>query len=333
MGDTLVKTSSAALGAAMLVLIFGGCGGGGGGGAPLPPSGPPATGTINTGSVLAVTGRSMDAAFRSSRFGDITNVVGLTTVSASDPATLGAGTISKPGGWTAWSEIPVGPETTSCIDNGTVTVSGDIASPLVVRAGDFLDYEWEDCDDGLGQVINGHIGLTFTEFDGNLLAGRILLGVSLVVDNFQVSESTEFNLTNGDLSLIIDSRTQPETTIETIGNSLIINDGISTETLKDYASTVTEDTSMFPSNFTTEATGRVTSSQFSGEVSYDTPVAFQSSGGGYPYVGEMLIFGTGGSNVRIIAMDEVNVRIEADYNGDGASDATIETSWAALVDG
>jgi len=25
--------------------------------------------------------------------------------------------------------------------------------------------------------------------------------------------------------------------------------------------------------------------------------------------------------------------IEADYNGDGVADATIETTWAALVDG
>jgi len=47
----------------------------------------------------------------------------------------------------------------------------------------------------------------------------------------------------------------------------------------------------------------------------------------------MLVFGTGNASIRITAIDEVSVMIEADYNGDGASDATIETTWAALVDG
>jgi hypothetical protein len=47
----------------------------------------------------------------------------------------------------------------------------------------------------------------------------------------------------------------------------------------------------------------------------------------------MLVFGTNNASIRIMAIDEVNVRIEADFNGDGAADATIETTWAALVDG
>jgi hypothetical protein len=325
-----MKKDSAALGGALLALVLSGCGGGGGDG-PAPPPGPPATGTINNGSVLAVSGRSANAAFQSSKFGDITNVVGLTTLATHDPAILGSGIVSKSGGWPAWSQIPVGPETTPCVVDGTVTVSGDIASPLTVTAGDFLDYEWENCDDGLGQVINGLIGMTFTEFSGNLLAGRILLGVSLAVQGFQVSEGTESRRTNGDLNLTIDSRTQPKTTVATLGNSLIISNGTSTETLTDFSSTVTEDTSMFPSNFTTDATGRVSSTQFNGEVSYDTPVAFQATGDAYPYKGEMMVFGQSGARVRIIAMDRGNVRIEADYNGDGASDATIDTTWAALV--
>jgi len=90
---------------------------------------------------------------------------------------------------------------------------------------------------------------------------------------------------------------------------------------------------MFPANFTTEATGRVSSTQFAGVVSYATPVAFQATGDGFPYEGEMLVFGTNNASIRITAIDEVSVMIVADFNGDGVSDATIETTWAALVDG
>jgi hypothetical protein len=182
-------------------------------------------------------------------------------------------------------------------------------------------------------VINGLIGMTFTEFEGNLLAGRILLRVSLAIQGFQVIEGTVSHTTTGDLDLTIDSRTQPLTVVTTMGSSLTVTDGISTETLTDFSSTVTEDTSMFPANFTTEATGRVSSTQFEGVVSYDTPVAFEATGDGFPYVGEMLVFGTNNSSIRITAIDEDTVLIEADYDGDGAVDATIETTWAAFVDG
>ncbi len=333
MGDRIVKKNSAALGAAILALTFSGCGGGGGGGGPAPPAGPPATGTINTGSVLAVSARVVDAAFQSGGFGNITNFVGLTTVATGDPVTLGKGIITKAGVWNVNSQIPVGPETTLCAVAGSVTVSGDLASPLTVTEGDFLDYLWENCDDGLGQVINGIIGMTFTEFEGNLLAGRILLRVSLAVQGFQVIEGTGSNTTTGDLALTIDSRTQPLTVVTTMGTTLMVDNGSSTETLTDFSSTVTEDTSMFPANFTTEATGRVSSTQFEGVVSYATPLAFQATGDGFPYEGEMLVFGTNNASIRIMAIDEVNVRIEADFNGDGAADATIETTWAALVDG
>jgi hypothetical protein len=161
MGDRIVKKNSAALGAAILALIFSGCGGGGGAAGPPPPPGPPATGTINTGSVLAVTGRVVDAAFQSGGFGNITNFVGLTTVATGEPETLGKAIVTTPGVWNVNSQKPGGSAITPCAVAGSVTVSGDIASPLTVTAGDFLDYLWENCDDGLGQVINGLIGMTF----------------------------------------------------------------------------------------------------------------------------------------------------------------------------
>lgn len=324
---------SAALGALLLALVAGGCGGGGGSAAPAPPPGPTATGTINSGTVLSVAGRSVDAVIRSGNFGDITNVVGLTTIAASEPARFGGDIATKPGGWHPYSQIPVGPETTTCFDGGTVTVSGDIDSPLTVTPGDFLDYEWDNCNDGLGQVISGIIGMTFTNFEGNLLAGQILLEVSLDIRGFKVVEGLITSTTTGDLTLIIDSRTQPETTITTLGNSLTFVTDLATDTVSDFSTEVTEDTSVFPRAFTTDATGRVSSSSFSGFVTYDTPTPFESSGDNFPYEGEMLIFGTNNSNVRIIAMDEGNVRIEADYDGDGASDATIDTTWEALLSG
>ena len=318
-------------GSVFLALVLAACGGGGGGGGPTPPPGPPATGPINSDTVLVVSSRAADAVFQSGGFGDITNFVGLTSVSANDAGGLAQGKVAKPVDWYVSSQVPVGPDTTSCAVRGTVTVSGDIANPLTVTPGDFLDYLWDQCDDGIGQVIDGFIGMTFTAFEGNLLAGQILLGVSLDIQNFQVTEGLDFDLTNGDLILEIDSRTQPETLISTLGNSLSIRNNSGTDTLSSFVTTVVQDNSMFPIGLTTDATGTITSTQFSGFVTYDTPVELLSNGLDYPHTGELVIFGTGNATIRLIAVSETAVRIEADYDGDGASDATIDTSWSALI--
>ena len=257
-----MKTVIRIAGSFLFVIGIAACGGGGGGGGgPTPPPGPPATGTINSGSVLLVSGRAADAALRSGGFGDITNFVGLTSIAAGSSGPR-AGESAKPAGWYVQTQVPVGPDTTPCAVGGTVTVSGDIANPLTVTVGDFLDYEWQSCDDGLGQVIDGFIGMTFTEFDGNLLAGQILLGVSLVVQNFQIIEGGVSNIASGDLSLTIDSRTQPMTVVTTQGSSMSLADGFGTDTLTDFLSTVSEDTATFPPNFTTDMTGTIASTLF-----------------------------------------------------------------------
>ena len=79
--------------------------------------------------------------------------------------------------------------------------------------------------------------------------------------------------------------------------------------------------------------GTITSTQFDGEVTYETPVAFVALGDAYPHVGELLVTGANNATVRLIAVDEVNVRIEADYDGNGTIDETIDTTWDALFDG
>lgn len=312
-------------------LLLAACGGGGGGGGPAPPPGLPATGTINSGSVMNVSGRTLDVVFQSSGFGAITQFVGLSTLSTSDPGGARSAGATKSVGQYVVAQVPVGPDTSACNVSGTVTVSGDIANPLSVTPGDFLDYEWADCDDGFGEVIHGFIGMTFTEFEGNLLSGQILLGVSLVIEGFRIIDNTGTNVTTGDMSLTIDSREQPTTVISTLGSSIAIANGTSTDTLSDFSITVTEDASVFPNNFTTDTTGSVTSTSFSGEVAYNMAIPFESSGSNFPYDGEMIVFGGDNSRVKIIAISETDVRIEADYDGDGANDATIDTTWEALV--
>ena len=59
-------------------------------------------------------------------------------------------------------------------------------------------------------------------------------------------------------------------------------------------------------------------------------MTFAGEGLDYPSSGALLVVGQD-SSARLTAVDNINVTIEIDSNGDGTIDATIETTWAALT--
>ena len=307
-----------------LALTLVACGGGGGGGSASNPPPNTSQAVIDSGNAEAVAGRSMNGAFQSSGYGGMNGAGGFVTV--------GNGGLSKPAaaGGLAY-QIPIGPETTLCAVSGSTTISGDIANPATITPGDFFDIDWDNCDDGLGVVIDGLLGTTFTSFEGDLLSGQTLIGTTLRIDNLLATAGNAFNSADGDIALTMDTMTPMMAIATTSGALFTVASNISTETLRNFSSTVTEDSSMLPSLITTTASGTIESTQFDGAVNYSTPVPFEALGNDYPYTGELLVTGANNATLRLIALDAVNVRILADYDGDGAIDETIDTTWAELV--
>lgn len=299
------------------------CGGSGGGSTGNPPPGQ-SQAVIDSGNAEAVAGRSMNGAFQSGGYGGLTGAGGFVAV--------GNGGFSKTAaaGGTI-SQVPIGPETTPCAVSGSTTIAGDIASPLTITPGDFFDIDWDNCDDGVGVVIDGVLGTTFTSFEGDLSTGQMLLGMSLRVDSLQATAGNEFNRTHGDIALTVDTTTPMLAVSTSIGSLFTVATNASTDTLSNFSSTVTENSGMLPSLVSTTASGTITSTQFAGTVTYGTPVTFEALGDAYPYTGELLVTGADNATLRLIALDEVNVRILADYDGDGATDETIDTTWDELV--
>ena len=78
---------------------------------------------------------------------------------------------------------------------------------------------------------------------------------------------------------------------------------------------------------TLSASGTINSTQLTGEIDYTSPVTFQGAGAAYPFAGQMLVTGANSGTVRLIALDEINVRIETDTNGDGALELSEVTTW------
>ena len=79
-----------------------------------------------------------------------------------------------------------------------------------------------------------------------------------------------------------------------------------------------------------DSSGTLDSSQLAGIVDYSTEIMFQGFDNDYPGIGELLVTG-GTSSARLIALDNVNVRIEIDNNDDGTIDDVVDTTWDALV--
>jgi hypothetical protein len=224
-------------------------------------------------------------------------------------------------------QVPVGPETVLCDVGGSVTMTGDIANPMTLSAGDRITLDYDACDDGVS-VTDGVFSFTITSFSGDLASGMFALGTRVDLTAFQVVAAGETITANGDISVTLDTRMSPLLTASLAVSSLAVGSNGTSHTLTQYGATQT--INEVTGEYTFDATGTVASSTFVGAVNFDTTEVFAGTGVDYPATGEMLVTGADNGTIRIIALDNVFVRLEVDGNGDGTLDAVIDTTWDAL---
>lgn len=81
-----------------------------------------------------------------------------------------------------------------------------------------------------------------------------------------------------------------------------------------------------------ELDAMVSGSGFGGTVEFDTTVPFTGTDPDYPDAGTLVITGANGGVATVFAVDNVNVRIELDFDGVPPPEVTIDTTWA-VIDG
>jgi len=74
-------------------------------------------------------------------------------------------------------------------------------------------------------------------------------------------------------------------------------------------------------------------SDVQGSYAFETPTTLTGAGGEFPSAGEILIHGADDTSARITALDNTNVRLELDTDGDGEPDESSDTTWTDLTDG
>lgn len=236
---------------------------------------------------------------------------------------------SKPSSATA--SVPIPPTVENCLEGGTSTLSGDIADPLTptLTPGDFFNLLFISCADGFS-VIDGSLFYEVNAFSGDLLAGTYDLTMATEFTDFQVATPEDTLLSNGDVTLRLNTLSSPVVLTEVSGSSLTVDGDLGSQTLTNFTSVFSQDNGEQPAPYSQSSSGTLNTTLLSGAVSYSNPVAFTGFGVDYPGAGEFLVTGEN-SSARLIVVDEINITVEVDSNGDGVVDDTIETTWAEFA--
>lgn len=233
-------------------------------------------------------------------------------------------------------KIPFGPITVPCAVSGFTTTSGDIANPETLTAGDTLNVDADNCDDGLGEIVDGQLALTVSNFFGDIFTGAYDLGMSISLSNFQITTAEKEIASNGVTFVSLNTTQITDYTLPTLyswasGSSLTTDTNTASMTLTDYSMSqeIVIDGEAEPTIHILNASGTLDSTDLDGPVDYRTTASFLGLGSDYPHTGELLTTGAS-SSARLIAVDNINVRIEIDLDGDGGVDETINSTWVEL---
>ncbi len=311
------------------------CGGGSSySGNPTTP--PPAGGgglVITSANATAAASVALIAAFDSGDIGDVIGTLGVETANAGNMSKVASSQLRSGTLFYAMQNVPFGPFEQPCLISGIMTISGNIADPLTMSssAGDTLTVVAADCVDVPGETVNGQIDYDFVSITGDILVGPpFAMTIDITLTNFQVDDGTDVTTSNGSATVTFDTLADPDWLVSVGGPILTIDTSTSSLTLTGFSQTQTVNTAAVPTPYTLDSGGTVESTDLVDIVDYSTPVLFEGLDPAYPYTGEFLVSGDN-SSVRLIALDDVNVRLEADFNGDGVADETIDTTWDALI--
>jgi hypothetical protein len=311
----------------LLCLALGACGGGSDDSDVSAPP-PAARFAISASNAEAAAGASWQAANASAGFADLAGTSGVVTTKP--------GARAKPEGLPSTralgfllQKIPFGPDTLPCQVSGSLTLSGDLADPTTLTPGDFINVDADNCDDGLGEVVNGLMEMSIDAFSGDFSAGLYELTMTLELTNFQVTTAADVQNSNGDVTVTLNTLAAPYVTAAVSGTAMTVDGNSETSSLLNYESSQSVDGGQQPAPYALGALGTLDSSELPGTLDYSTPVAFEGDLGDYPHTGELLVTGDD-SSARLVAIDSVNVRIDIDLDDDGTVDDSIDTTWAAI---
>jgi hypothetical protein len=264
-------------------------------------------------------------------------------------AVTGFGSMAVVSGQQFWNEAPfgqireqslsgdIGPIEVACPSGGTATVSGSVASAGLFSGGDSLSAAYTGCGGNGSNLLGGQLDFvvsSYTEAPGSTdpvttpfqVTGavtatdleRTALG-NVYTGSGAVETSYDYQLTSP--SFVFVSASSPSFTVGHNGVDRLLTDaGVSAEITIGVISR--------------SSSGRLTSDALFGAYSYQSLSADMFGVDGDPatgpFSGELLVTADDGGMLAIVALDELNVRLDVDYEGDSIIDTSITTTWYDL---
>ena len=219
----------------------------------------------------------------------------------------------------------------NCALSGTVDVQVNITDPAEPSINDNFIFEFTNCNDGAGVVLDGGMTITIRTLNGDVASGNFLLGMQIDFAALAVTQNGETTSANGTISIEIDTSSPPITIVSISTSTFVTTSDGTEEVLVSYSAVITEDASTFPVAVTVETSFTISSPRIGGEVTVTTSLALESMGEDYPFVGELRIEGADQAVIVMIALDANTVRLEIDIDGDGAADETVDMTWDELM--
>ena len=250
----------------------------------------------------------------------------------------------------------IGPTTEDCAAGGSVTFSGERAQLDQPSVGDRLSLVYDQCDAGNGDpVLDGSLDYVIVAIVGDITSDAFAVRIDVDFGEFVQTGAEEEIEADGAATASYDARTPPTKKSFIAGPQLTLcvvptgtnqppclmrADARAVE-LQDF------DTSLID-NLGVDAVdghGLLASLDvppvFEGQVAFDTvtPLAEghaddtvddEIAGGEFIVGGDLLITGASGATIRLVELEDPNVELLVDLDGDGETDLTIDTTWDAL---
>jgi len=311
--------------ASITFLFIAGCGGSvGNDGDPTPPVTDELV-TITSNNATTVAGIVAQQVLEDDLFGALANT-GLPVVSAGSGAAMALSSLIP-------APLPanmLAAQSTlqDCSEGGTVDLSVSISNPFTISNGDEFGFEFDTCDNGTGTVLHGGLVITITGFEGDPTGETFLLGMSMELSAFQVTQDGDVTGASGTISFEINSA-PPITTITVSATALTTTHNGETEFMSSMTITIT--TNDGTGSVEVDTSFRISSPSLGGDVIVGTSISMQSSGDGYPFMGELFIQAAGNTAIVFIVLDGDTVRLEIDIDGDGAPDEVVDVTWDELL--
>lgn len=333
---------------ALASTLLASCGGGGGGGSPAPAPAPAPPVAVTSTNQTAVTRATLSGGLGVVRAQPFATTARAANVSPAATSTSTAALQSLIGRSVLRAAAQAGLTRTGIVRTQAITqttdpcpAGGSVTSTSDDRdnsggpsPGDVATLTFNQCRDTASDFANGTVTVTI----GSVLSAtstRVEFSGTMTFVQFEFDLGpTRTNLDGSTAATLLDTLNETRVTL-TVTSTLRFD--IASPTYNDriiYESgmRIVSDSTVTPDVSTGSLDGAFSSTSIGGRVTVATLAVFTQLGTDlYPSSGQLLITGANNSRVRATALNNTQVRLELDANGDGTFESTVIVNWSDIL--